>query len=106
MNSCVLRCNENVFFLIWSSLAIIHQFILHAAAIALAILTRKVKVNALNDSKYTAAGIYISTMLTIILLVVIFQLEAFKNTLVSVITTVVFLDSTTFLVLTFVPKVV
>lgn len=106
VESCIIRCNENIYYIIWASFNVVHKVCLHIVAIILAILTCKVKVSILNDSKYTAVGVYISTLLTVILLIVVFQLESYNNISVSFISFDTFLDSVTFLVLIFFPKVI
>lgn len=80
--------------------------LIQIVGIILAIQTRKVKVKVLNDSKYIAALIYISTIVWITAGVVTFVLP--WNTIN--ITEVVFsggllIANTAFLILTFIPKV-
>ena len=100
-----LQCVSNIHSIIWGTVGIIYKTILHTTAVILSFLTRKVEVNVLNDSKYTAAGVYTSTGLTILLVLVIFTLANYRNASVAAVSTFIFLDSVVFLGLTFIPKV-
>lgn len=100
-----LQCVSNIYYIAWGAIAGIYKTILHTAAVILSFLTRKVAVDVLNDSKYTAAGIYISTGLTIFLVLVVFTLANYRNASVAAVSTFIFLDSVVFLGLTFIPKV-
>ena len=102
---CVFRCSVNEFLIVWAILAAIFKIIIHMAAIILAFLTRKVKVDALNDYKYNFVLIHISTVLNVLLVAAIFGLGSRQNVAAFSFSTIIFLDSFFFLVLTFVPKV-
>ncbi len=78
---------------------------LQVAAVILAFKTRKVKIKVLNDSKYVAAIIYITSMVVVALIVITFALDSY-----IVVTEVLFsggliLATTTFLGFIFIPKV-
>ena len=84
----------------------VYIVLIQIIGIVLAIQTRKVKVKALNDSKYIAALIYISTIVWLVSGVVIFILPwntiniselIFSGGLMVIVTA--------FLCLTFIPKV-
>ena len=100
-----LQCVSNAYFIAWGMVSGIYRIVLHTAAIVLSILTRKVEVSVLNDGKYTRIAIYISSVLMIAILLVVFLLSSYRNTSVSLVATFDFLDAMVFLSLTFVPKV-
>ena len=72
--------------------------------LVLAFLTRKVKVEPLDDSKYSAAIIYCSCFMLILAIVVVFALSG-VNTYAGVWTSLVLVEVCVFLGLTFIPKV-
>lgn len=78
---------------------------LQVAAIVLAIQTRRVKIKVLNDSKYIIALIYISSITVLVLAVVQFVLGAIININELIVSGVFFIATTSFLSLTFIPKV-
>ena len=102
---CTFRCSVNGFLIAWSILSSAFKALIHLVAIVLSYLTRKVKVDALNDYKFTLATIHISTVLNVLLVVALFALAQFQNAAAVSLSTLTFLDSFFFLVLTFVPKV-
>ena len=102
---CTFRCTINGFLIAWSGLSAAFRFLIHLVAIVLAFLIRKVKVDALNDYKFTLAIIHISTVLSVLFVVSMFALGNFQNAAAVSLSTLTFLDSFFFLVLTFVPKV-
>ena len=102
---CTIRCSVNGFLIAWSILSAAFRGLIHLAAVVVAFLIRKVKVNALNDYRYTLAIIHISTVLNVLLMVALFVLSNFQNVSAVSLSTLTFLDSFFFLVLTFVPKV-
>ena len=101
--SCSVGNNSNniVYITIFAYLAL-----LQIIGIILAIQTRKVEIKVLNDAKYIAALIYISSIAWLTLLVVAFVLP---NGMINV-TELFFsggllVPTTAFLCLTFIPKV-
>lgn len=76
-----------------------------AAAIVLAIQTRRVKIKLLNDSKYIVALIYISGVTLLILMVVLFALGALINVNEFLVSGALLFATTSVLSLTFIPKV-
>ena len=85
--------------------ALVYLTLLQIMGIVLAFQTRRVKIRVLNDSKFVAALVYISSIVLIIIILVHFILRSYIN-----ITGVVFSGGfiilvTFFLVLTFIPKV-
>ena len=57
----------------------IYTFILQIVAIVLCFQTRKVKVAALNDSKFIAAIVYLSSIILLMLMLVTFTLRGRIN---------------------------
>ena len=70
----------------------------------LAFMTRKVKIDPLNDSRYSAILIYIATLFLLGSLVIFFLVED-NNTYAAVWTTYVLAEVCVFLGLNFIPKV-
>ena len=81
------------------------KFAMHVIAIVLAIRTRNIEVEAVNDAKETQAIVYISTALIILVVVCNFTLEGYANAYGLAIGLLSYLESVTFLGLTFIPKV-
>ena len=82
----------------------LYKVIIHAIGLVLAFLTRKVKIDALNDSKYSAAIIYSSCIMLSLAVVVIVSLNR-QNLYAGIWTSLVFVQVCVFLGLTFIPKV-
>ena len=100
----ILSCGLSTIYIIYFSLALVYKVIIHVIGLVLAFITRKVKIDTLNDSKYSAAIIYCSCFMLILAVVVIFALSG-VNTYAAVWTTFVFVEVCVFLGLTFIPKV-
>ena len=81
-----------------------YKVIIHVIGLVLAFLTRKVKVDTLNDSKYSAAIIYSSCVMLIIATIIILSLRR-HNLYAGIWTSLVFVQVCVFLGLTFIPKV-
>ena len=79
--------------------------ILQLVGIILAIQTRHVKIQALSDSKFVAALIYITSISLIINALVGFVLATFINVVSFLLSAGIIVVATLFLLLTFVPKV-
>ena len=78
--------------------------IIHVIGLVLAFLTRKIKIDSLNDSKYSTAIIYCSCFILIIATIVNFAVPGINGFAAAWIT-VVFIEVCMFLGLTFIPKV-
>lgn len=78
---------------------------LQVASIVLAIQTRRVKIKVLNDSKYIIALIYISSITVLVIAVVQFALGSIININELLVSGVFLIATTSFLSLTFIPKV-
>lgn len=105
--SDILTCdNSSFYYLIYLGFVIIYKVIIHIIGLVLAFLTRKVKIDPLNDSKYSAAIIYCSTILLALGVVIIILLATDEIIIYSAVwTTLVFVEVCVFLGLTFIPKV-
>ena len=79
--------------------------ILQLVGIILAFQIRKVKIPVLNDSKFVAALIYVSSIILVILAFVTLPLGGYINVEAAIFCVGTLLLATTFLALTFVPKV-
>ena len=80
--------------------------LLQVVGIILAIQTRKVKVKVLNDSKYIAALIYISSIVLIVIVIINFTVGGYINVAEVFYSGGLLLATTAFLGLTFIPKMV
>ena len=89
----------------WLIIIFIYIGILQIVGIVLAFQTRRVRVPALNDSKQVAALIYISSISFLSIILITLGLGEFLNTRVSLFNTAIFITASTFVILTFLPKV-
>ena len=101
----ILLCQDSsIYFYIYFSFAIIYKVVIHVMGLVLAFLTRKVKLDALNDSRYSSAIIYCSCVFLFVASVLVFLVE--DNNLYAILWTfLTFVEVCTFLGLTFIPKV-
>lgn len=74
-------------------------------ALILAFSIRKVKVKGLDDAKYIAAAVYVTSIVTTVVLVSTYTLRDYVNVNAVVFSTGFFLGTTIILILVFVPKV-
>ena len=105
-NYCVWVCQESStpsFF--WQIFVFTYLIMLQIMGIVLAFQTRKVRLRGLRDSKYVAAIIYISSISIVVMALVTFALENYINVGTGILSVGIFLLTTMFLVLIFVPKV-
>ena len=100
----IISCGLSSTYTIYFSLALVYKVIIHVIGLVLAFLTRKVKVDPLNDSRYSAAIIYCSCVMLILAIIVVFALSG-VNTYAGVWTSLVLVEVCVFLGLTFIPKV-
>ena len=82
-----------------------YKAILQVMALFLAFRTRRVKVKGLNDSKYIAAIIYVTSIVLAALIVCALTLNKYVNTTAALFGTGILVVATTTLGLTFIPKV-
>jgi len=79
--------------------------VLQIIALVLAFATRKVTVKGLDDAKYIAAAIYVTSIVLAIIIVSNYTLKGFVNGFATVFCTGFLIGNTSILVLVFVPKV-
>ena len=102
----ILICYENQsapFYL--DLLDLVYFALLQIVGIVLAFQTRRVKIRVLNDSKFVAALVYISSIVLVIITLVHFILRNYINVNAAVFSGGIIILATFFLVLTFIPKV-
>ncbi len=78
---------------------------LQVIALVLAFFIRKVKVKGLDDSKYIAAAIYITSIVLAVIIVLTYSLKGFINVFAVVFSTGFLTGTTVILLLVFVPLV-
>lgn len=100
----IITCGLSSTYIIYFSLALVYKVIIHIIGLVLAFITRKVKIDPLNDSRYSAAIIYCSCVMLVLAVIVIFALSG-VNVYAGVWTSLVLVEVCIFLGLTFIPKV-
>ena len=90
---------------IWIGILIGYKVILQVVALFLAFGIRKVKVKGLNDSKFIAATVYITSIILTIQIIVYLTLNEHVNTFSALFSTCIFITSTIILGLIFIPQV-
>lgn len=89
----------------WEIFIFAYLAVLQIIGLVLAFQTRKVKLQGLKDSKFVAAIIYISSIILVALALVTFTLRTFINIGTGISVFGIFLLTTIFLALIFIPKV-
>ena len=82
-----------------------YKALLQVIAILFAFSTRKVKVKGLDDAKYIAIAVYITSIVTVVIIVGTYTLYDYRNTFPLVICSGIFVGTTAILMLVFIPKV-
>ena len=82
-----------------------YKMVLQVIALVLAFSTRKVKVKGLDDAKYIAAAIYVTSIVLAVILVATYSLNEFVNAFPALFCTGFLIGTTVILGLVFVPKV-
>ena len=82
-----------------------YKGLLQVIALILAFRTRKVKVKGLDDSKYIAAAIYVTSIVLAVIIVSTYTLRDYVNVYPAVVGMGFLLGTTTILALVFVPRV-
>ena len=105
MEYYIYTCGSTIYFDIYTYMSTLYKFILHAVGLVLAFLTRKVRIDVLNDYKSTVATICISTVL--VLLTALLLIVISNNTQVTTLvwSLGIFFFGCAYLSLTFIPKV-
>ena len=102
----VLVCYEEAgAALYWRIFLDAYLVVLQIVGIMLAFQTRKVKIKSLKDSTFVAANVYISSIVRVIFVLVTFALRLYVNAYSGIFAVGTLVLTTTFLALTFVPKV-
>ena len=89
----------------WQIFIFAYLAVLQIIGIILSFQTRKVKVQGLSDSKCVAAIIYISSIVLVVLALVTFALKSYINIGTGIFVAGIFILTTIFLALIFIPKV-
>ena len=79
--------------------------ILQVIALVLAFSTRKVKVKGIDDAKYVAAAVYVTSIVLAVVIVATYSLKDFVNAFPALFCTGFVIGTTVILGLVFVPKV-
>ena len=82
-----------------------YKGLLQVIALILAFRTRKVKVKGLDDSKYIAAAIYVTSIVLAVIIVSTYTLRDYVNVYPAVVGMGFLLGTTMILALVFVPRV-
>ena len=82
-----------------------YKMVLQIIALVLAFATRKVKVKGLDDAKYIAAAIYVTSIVLAVIIISTYTLKGVVNGFAAVFCTGFLIGTTSILVLVFVPKV-
>ena len=82
-----------------------YKAILQIIALVFSLSIRKVRVKALNDAKYIAAAVYVTSIVTTVIIVSLYTLKTFLNLYAVLFASGFFIGTTFILVLVFVPKV-
>ena len=102
----VLVCYKEVgAALYWKIFVFAYLTVLQIVGIMLAFQTRRVKIKILKDSTFVAANVYISSIMIVVFILVTFVLRSYLNTYNAIFAIGILILTTTFLILTFVPKV-
>lgn len=91
--------------LIWIIILYAYILITQLIAVILAFKTRKVEIEILNDAKYVALIIYITTIIVIIMIVCAILLSNYLNADGAVFGGLLYIFITTVLTIVFIPKV-
>ena len=82
-----------------------YKGLLQVIALLLAFRTRKVKTKGLDDSKYIAVAVYITSIVLAVIIVATYTLTDYVNAFPAVVGSGFLLGTTIILVLVFVPRV-
>ena len=103
INTCYNKDTPSYY---WLILLTTYTAFLQCLGMILAFQTRKVKITALNDSKYIASIIYISSITLIALVFTHFGFIDYINITCGILNGVIFVNTTAYLGLIFLPKVI
>ena len=100
----VYVCTSNTV-LIWQGIVFGYKALLQIIAIFLAFGTRKVTIEGLNDAKYIAGIIYVTSIVLAVLIVSFVTLEVYLNALAAMYSTGFTVLATLIMGFVFIPKV-
>lgn len=104
--ACVWICQEvSTPGFYWKIVIFAYLVMFQIIGIMLAFQTRKVRLRGLRDSKEIAAIIYISSITIVVMALLTFALVNYINVGTAMFVVGIFLLTTTFLILIFLPKV-
>ena len=101
---CVYICTSNTV-LIWQGIVFGYKALLQIVAIFLAFGTRKVTIEGLNDAKYIAGIIYVTSIVLAVLIVSFVTLDVYLNALAAMYSTGFTVLATLIMGFVFIPKV-
>ncbi len=101
----IYQCFPETIQTIYLVVTLAYLAILQIIGIVLAIQTRKIKIKLLNDSKYIAAVIYISSIALVLIAIVTLVPGTFINVIEAIFSGSLLVATTFFLGLIFIPKV-
>eukprot|EP00731_Ephydatia_muelleri_P021194 Em0013g921a len=102
--NCILICDSQKGYTIWHGVLFGYKGLIQVIAILLAFGTRKVKVKGLNDSKYIAAIIYVTSICLVVVIISFATLRDKVNTLAVIYSLGFWCAATIILLLVFIPK--
>ena len=102
----ILKCGDTIYYYIFIVITASFKIVLHLFGLILAILNRKVKIDALNDYKSMSGIVYSSTILITLIGIVAATTAGRPDLNMMLHTALVFITISTFLGLTFIPKVI
>ena len=79
--------------------------VLQIISLVLSFTTRKVKIKGLDDSKYIAAAVYVTSIVLAVIIISTYSLKEFINVFAALFCTGFLIGTTFILGLVFVPKV-
>ena len=82
-----------------------YKALLQIVAILFAFSIRKVKVKGLDDAKYIVTAVYVTSIVTAVIIVATYTLHDFSNALPVVLCSGIFIGATSILLLVFIPRV-
>ena len=82
-----------------------YKAVLQVAALVFSFSIRKVKVKGVNDAKYVAAAVYVTSIVTAVIFVSLYSLKTFVNLYAALFSLGFFIGTSVILVLVFIPKV-
>ncbi|KAL5470787.1 hypothetical protein EMCRGX_G028806 [Ephydatia muelleri] len=102
--NCIFICDSQKGYTIWHGVLFGYKGLIQVIAILLAFGTRKVKVKGLNDSKYIAAIIYVTSICLVVVIISFATLRDKVNTLAVIYSLGFWCAATIILLLVFIPK--